>query len=378
MQNYDYFDSFFIHSFNKPIKGIEEIMKDTLFILLDDGTCIVFCISKMKIINEQKFAELQHATHCTKFSIQNGQDNQIRDLIMTQHKLGFLGILMVEDNTHNIVFLQKIQLEYTGFMKILPNEEIFSYKTGYSQQRSVLINECFLYSPNKKDTSIEKLNLLNGKPVVSYQFYEEKYIDTICCMKKVAIENQESIQNLLIVAYEGLYMGILELDEKNQKHKFLLQRTKIVDCKEEMPYIFDFQLSVNVKEPKNDIVITIYICTSVEELQVLKLNLTDKKITSQSNINIKYLSPQIGLSNIKMDKKQLYVSTLDRQVKILSRKKLQEVCSFQFHNNSINGLLLITDQNLDENGQQKSKFLISISEDCKMAVIDLNKLRKKK
>ncbi|KAL4493532.1 hypothetical protein ABPG72_007540 [Tetrahymena utriculariae] len=378
MQNYDYFDSFFIHSFNKPIKGIEEIMKDTLFILLDDGTCIIFCISKMKIINEQKFAELQHATHCAKFSIQNGQDNQIRDLIMTQHKLGFLGILMAEDNTHNIVFLQKIQLEYTGFMKILPNEEVFSYKTGFVQQRSVLKNECYIYSPNKKDTSIEKLNLLNGKLIASYQFQEEKYVDTVSCMKKVSIENQEIIQNILIVAYEGLYISILELDEINQKYKFLLQRIKVVECKEEMPYIFDFQLNVNVQEPKNDIFITIYICTSVEQLQLLKFNLTEKKLASQNVINIKYLSPQIGLSNIKIDKKQLYVSTLDRQVKILSKKKHQEVCSFQFHNNSVNGLLLIKDSSLYENEQKKSQFLISISEDCKMAVIDLNKLRKKK
>lgn len=75
-----------------------------------------------------------------------------------------------------------------------------------------------------------------------------------------------------------------------------------------------------------------------------------------------------------MSDRHLYLSTLDKQIKIIGLKKSTELSSFSLHNGPINALVLV---NQYTNQTTKTKYLISASEDCKVIVIDLDKLRKK-
>lgn len=163
-----------------------------------------------------------------------------------------------------------------------------------------------------------------------------------------------------------------------------------------MPYIFDMAVEIVVPKKEEegegrraDLILRLTFATSLSKLLVTHFSVANGKLIGElTEVAVKMHDAEAqrkGVSHILADEKHYFAVTLDRQIKIISMRTAKEICSFSVHANAINAMLrlkadVIIDEveEEEENEKDYSDILVTISEDCKLSLFDLNRIRKKK
>ncbi|KRX04194.1 hypothetical protein PPERSA_11318 [Pseudocohnilembus persalinus] len=254
---------------------------------------------------------------------------------------------------------------FTGYMRL--NFQNLEYNINFSLEKGLQLlkiknnNNNFFY-PNRDKTGISHFSIINNKILGNLKFDDSKQIEPI----------QEKEEEYFIVALsEGLKIYVLSTngEQNNYQYKRHIFGQELQKNEAEASYVFDSQFELKLIEQKNAIQLNIFIATQQSYILIIQLekllnrqqgkfndnfdqneDFNFKMIQSQQ-VKVNFLNKP-GISNMLISEKELFISTFENQLLIMSRKKRRELIRFSYHTQAISTLLFHYQNN---NTQQKIK-----------------------